>query len=173
MKWCPHGSPALPTLEESTLHKGVETRFSLKGKNALGKYTMLHRDYAKYLMLCVVTGGARGLGLTIGHGFLEHGLSKLALFDLDEDVGSKAAADLCSMFPHAGVDFRRVDVTDAVALTAAVEEIAETFNGIHVLATFAGIVNSVSATEYTPEGFRKIVDVNTIGTFLTAQVVGK
>ena len=161
MKWCPHGSPALPTLEESTLHKGIETRFSLKGENALSKYITLHREYARYLMLRVVTGGARGLGLTIGRGLPERGLSKLTLFYLDEDVGSKAAANLCSMFPHASVDFRRVDVTDAVALTAGVEGIAETFNGIHVLATFAGIVNLVSATKYTPEGFRKIVDVNT------------
>lgn len=109
----------------------------------------------------------------IGRGFLQHGLDHLALFDTDEKEGFDAAAKLSFEFPDATVKFLAVDVTAASALQAAVTDVAEEFNGIHVLATFAGIVNSTRAIDYTAEGFRKIIDVNTTGTFLTAQAVGR
>ena len=58
-------------------------------------------------------------------------------------------------------------------LGKTVHEIAESFGTIDILVCFAGIVSSVRALDYTSEIFRKICDVNTIGTFLTAQAVGR
>jgi NAD(P)-dependent dehydrogenase (short-subunit alcohol dehydrogenase family) len=66
-----------------------------------------------------------------------------------------------------------VDVTDVTGLNLAVREVVESFGDIHVLATFAGIVNAVRATDYTAEDFSKVIEVNTTGTFLTAQAVGR
>ncbi|KAF2643082.1 NAD(P)-binding protein [Massarina eburnea CBS 473.64] len=151
MTFCANGTPALPTAKEVQLHRSFENRFSLKGKNAL------------------VTGGARGLGLMIGRGFLQHGLSKLALFDVDEGQGDLAARKLSEEFPDATITFKMVEVTDAPAIQSAITKTAAELEGIHVLATFAGVVNSTASLNYTLEGFRKIVDANTAGTFLTAQ----
>ena len=69
--------------------------------------------------------------------------------------------------------FRQIDVTDADVLGKTIHEIAELFGKIDLLVCFAGIVNSVRAIDYNAEGFRKICDVNTVGTFLTAQAVGR
>ena len=123
----------------------------------------------------VVSGGARGLGLTIAEGFLQHGANAIALLDLDEAEGAKAIEKLHSKFPERKelVIFRSVDVTDAAVLGGTIHDIGDLFGRIDVLVCFAGIVNSTRAVDYTPEGFRKICDVNTVGTFLTAQAVGR
>ena len=122
-----------------------------------------------------VSGGARGLGLTMAEGFLQHGADAVALLDLDEAEGKNAATDLQSRFPDRRdkILFRSADVTDADALGKTIHDSAELFGNIDVLICFAGIVNAVRAVDYTAEGFRKICDVNYTGTFLTAQAVGR
>lgn len=122
-----------------------------------------------------VTGGARGLGLATAEGLLEHGVSKIALLDVDAEEGFKAVAYLKSVFigRDEEITFQTLDVTDDESLSQTVSHIADQFGKIDILVCFAGIVNSIRAVDYTPEMFRKILDVNTTGTFLTAQAVGK
>lgn len=122
-----------------------------------------------------MTGGARGLGLTAAEGMLEHGLSKVAVLDVDAEEGAKAVAQLKSSFHDRDEDivFRPLDVTDAERLAQTIAEIADNFGKIDVLVCFAGIVNSIRAVDYTPDMFRKLLDINTTGTFLTAQAVGR
>ena len=106
---------------------------------------------------------------------LEHGLAKVALLDVDADEGAKAVEHLRSSFNGRDNDivFRPLDVTQEEGLCLTITEIADEFGKIDVLVCFAGIVNSIRAVDYTPEMFRKILDVNTTGTFLTAQAVGR
>ena len=127
------------------------------------------------MALIVVSGGARGLGLTIAEGFLAHDAAAVALLDLDEKEGGEALRRLHSLFPQRSksVIFQHVEVTDADALGQTMHKVAELFGKIDVLVCFAGIVNSTKAVDYSPENFRKICDVNTTGTFLTAQAVGR
>lgn len=111
----------------------------------------------------------------MAEGFLEHDAAAVALFDLDEKEGQKALERLHLLFPQKteNISFHSVDVTDADTLGKTVHDVAEKFDKIDVLVCFAGIVNSTRAIDYTPENFRKICDVNTVGTFLTAQAVGR
>ena len=122
-----------------------------------------------------MSGGARGLGFTVAEGMLEHGLSKVALLDVDANEGSKAVELLRSRFGGRENDivFKVLDVINAEQVSQVIQEVATLFGRIDVLTTFAGIVNSIRAVDYTPEMFRKICDVNTTGTFLTAQAVGQ
>lgn len=126
-------------------------------------------------MELIVTGGFRGLGLTAARGFLEHGIAKVALLDIDEAEGDSAVASLAKSFPHQedSIISRILDVTNADQIAAVVTEVSKLFGGIDILTTFAGIVNSTRMVDYTPENFRKILEVNTTGTFLTAQAVTK
>lgn len=152
MKFCePVGTAGNPPVLSG------KTRFDLSGKNA------------------VITGGARGLGLTTARGFLEHGASKVALLDIDTEEGSAAIASLIKSFPNMEgfIIFRKLDVTDEEQVVAVIKEISALFDGIDILTTFAGIVNSVRCIDYAAENFRKILDVNTTGTFLTVQAVVK
>lgn len=110
-----------------------------------------------------VSGGARGLGLTIAEGFLEHDATAVALLDLDEKEGQKALNCLHALFPDKAekIVFHSVDVTDATALGKMMNGVAEAFGNIDVLVCFAGLVNSTRAIDYTAQGFREICDVNT------------
>ncbi|KAH8807651.1 hypothetical protein F5884DRAFT_880905 [Xylogone sp. PMI_703] len=122
-----------------------------------------------------VTGGARGLGLEAARGLLEHGLAKVALLDIDRAEGEAAVANLLELFHDRkdAIFFRTLDVINAEEVAAVITEVPEVLGGIDILATFAGIVNSTRMVDYTPENFRRILDVNTTGTFLTAQTVVK
>lgn len=158
MKFCDPHKPAPPTAREIERNRTAATRFSLAGKNA------------------IVTGGARGLGLVVARGFLDHGCEHIALFDMDETEGLEARDTLRAEFGSRGPEdivFRKIDVTDERSLNEVIREVCELFGGVHVLATFAGIVNAVAAVDYTAEEFREILEVNTIGTFLTTQAVGR
>lgn len=113
--------------------------------------------------------------MTAAQGFLEHGAANVALFDIDTEQGRRAVDELGTKFAGRKKDiiFRCADVTDGPQLDTLVHEVAQLFHGIDVLACFAGTVASVRAVDYAPETFRKIIDVNTTGSFLTAQAVGK
>ena len=111
----------------------------------------------------------------MARGMLEHGLSKLALLDVDSQEGLRAAQALAEEFTGRADDivFRTLDVTRGEDVSKVITGIAEEFGKIDVLLCFAGIVNAVRAIEYEPASFREICDVNTVGTFLTAQAVGR
>ncbi|CZS94079.1 related to oxidoreductase, short chain dehydrogenase/reductase family [Rhynchosporium agropyri] len=101
--------------------------------------------------------------------------SKVALLDIDEVEGNQAIAILVEEFQDrtGSIIFRVLDVTYAEQITSVTTKISEIFGDVDILATFAGIVNSSRLVDYTPENFRKVLDINTKGTFLTAQVVVK
>lgn len=113
--------------------------------------------------------------MTAARGLLEHGLGKVALVDIDKTQGDEAVAELLASFPDKkdSIIFRVLDVTKADDIAEVTAEISKSLGGIDILATFAGIVNSIGILDYTPENFRKVLDVNTTGTFLVAQAVAK
>lgn len=110
----------------------------------------------------IVTGGASGLGAATAD-MLARGGAKVTLFDLDANQGEAKARSL-------GGRFAKLDVTDDESVAAAIDE-AELAHGIaRVLVNCAGI-GSPSRTvnrEGEPHAlalFRKVVEVNLIGTF--------
>lgn len=113
--------------------------------------------------------------MTTARGLLEHGLAKVALLDIDKAEGDAAVAGLTESFPDKkdSIIFRVLDVTNPDQISTVTAEVSQLFGGIDILTTFAGVVNSTRIVDYTPENFRKILDVNTTGTFLTAQAVVK
>ena len=110
----------------------------------------------------IVTGGASGLGAATGAALARAGM-RVTLFDLDRERGEAHAASI-------GGRFAAVDVTDEVAVATALEA-AEQANGVaRVLVNCAGIApaSRVVDREGRPHKlalFRKVVEVNLIGTF--------
>jgi sorbose reductase len=117
-----------------------------------------------------VTGGAGTLALAAARALLEHGLSNLTLFDLRTTFTSSNSAiqSLTTDFPSAKITCTAVDVTDASAVTAAFAAAAST-HSIDILLCFAGVVGCLHAIEMTPEQWRRVLDINTTGSFLCAQ----
>ena len=111
-------------------------------------------------MLCVVTGGARGIGKAVCKAFLAEG-ARVVLTDIDEEAGKCAARELsCEWHP--------LDV----ASEAEWEALAEAFPAIDVLVNNAGITGFEDGpVAHDPEHaslaeWHKVHAVNTDGCFL-------
>ena len=118
----------------------------------------------------IVTGGASGLGEATAWMLADRG-ARVALFDLNEGLGAALAGEI-------GGRFVKVDVTDEAAVAAAIA-VAEEAHGIaRILVNCAGIGppgKAVSRGAALPLAtFRKIVEINLVGTFnVTAQVAAR
>jgi NAD(P)-dependent dehydrogenase (short-subunit alcohol dehydrogenase family) len=103
-----------------------------------------------------ISGAGGGLGKVLVIGFAGKGYNVIAT-DIDA-VKLEAFHDL------QGVITRELDVTDPEALKNIVEQLEIQHKGLDILVSQAGIYNSFPITEADPAMFRKIMDVNLLGT---------
>jgi NAD(P)-dependent dehydrogenase (short-subunit alcohol dehydrogenase family) len=114
----------------------------------------------------VITGGARGLGLSMATALAGQGVS-VALLDLLPEVS--AAAESLAREHGVGAAGFAVDVTDADAVESAVDQAASDLGTASILITAAGVVVWGESTDVDPEAWRKVISVNLDGTFFAAQ----
>jgi 3alpha(or 20beta)-hydroxysteroid dehydrogenase len=112
--------------------------------------------------VALVTGGARGMGKSHVRTFAAEGASVVLGDVLD---GSRVASTLdnCCYVPH--------DVTRAEDWTAAVGVALERFGRLDILVNNAGILAHQPISEMSEEDFRRVLDVNLIGTWLGIKAV--
>ena len=124
-----------------------------------------------------MTGGAQGLGLVSARALLEHGISHLAIFDVDEKQGQAALEHYRDASRNEEskpvIVFKKVDVTDEAMVNEAVQDVSHNFGSIDILLCFAGITDSKLAVDYPIEQWRRIFDVNVHGSFLVARAVAR
>jgi len=115
--------------------------------------------------VAIVTGGASGIGLATADILLEQGWRVVA-FDLPQ--AAEAASE-----KHAKrsdrLRFAAVDVCDESAVERAVAQVQETFGPLRGLVTSAGIARDLPFFDTTADIFRRIHEVNVIGTFVAAR----
>lgn len=69
--------------------------------------------------------------------------------------------------------YHKVDVTDEEAVHATVTKIADSAGRLDGLIAAAGILKGCAAIEYAAADFRRVLDVNITGVFLTAQAAAR
>lgn len=111
----------------------------------------------------LVTGAANGVGAATARALVDAGAS-VALLDIDADALREVAAALGDR-AFAQV----VDITDAEAVAAAVNATVEHFGDIDAVIANAGIEVLGWADEMPPADFRRVVEVNLIGTWNTVR----
>jgi len=115
----------------------------------------------------VVTGGASGLGLAVAGLIVKSG-GQVALLDVNAAQGASAAAALGER-----AVFIATDVTDETAVDAAVAEARERMGRIDAAVNCAGIgapARLVGRQGAMPAAFfRKMIEINLVGTVLTAK----
>ncbi|KAJ7029238.1 hypothetical protein C8F04DRAFT_1187853 [Mycena alexandri] len=125
----------------------------------------------------IVTGGAGMLALEAVRALLEHGAAGISLFDLTASFESAhavfALASLRQTFPSAKILEKVVDITSEDAVARGVSETVSELGSVDILLCFAGIVAAVPATEMTIQQWRRVLDINTTGSWICAQAVGK
>lgn len=118
----------------------------------------------------IVTGGASGIGLALVEDLLKEGWRVLAADVAPESI-EKAKAALAAHGDK--VRFAQVNVTDEPQVAAVVAAAARDFGPLKGVVNSAGIAADIPALETSPEIFRKILDVNVVGTFLVAREAAK
>jgi NAD(P)-dependent dehydrogenase (short-subunit alcohol dehydrogenase family) len=117
-----------------------------------------------------VTGGARGIGKAIATALAEAG-ADVAIVDVDIAEAEKTATALCAL--HVDAFAVRADVTDSAAVEAMTTTILGRFGRIDIAFCNAGICINVPAEEMTFEQWKKVIDINLTGIFLTNQAAGR
>ncbi len=118
----------------------------------------------------VVTGGARGIGLTVARSLAAEGMN-VALLDLLDGVGE--AADAIAADFGVRTYAQRLDVTDQAATDAAFDAVSDELGIPQVLLTAAGIEINGDSIDVTAADWRKVIDVNLTGTFFASQAFGR
>ncbi|MFV0432721.1 MAG: SDR family oxidoreductase [Leucobacter sp.] len=118
----------------------------------------------------VVTGGGRGLGLSLAEAFAAQGM-RVALLDVLPEVEA-AAADLAARHGVSAVGLR-VDVTDTEQIEGAFARVSYELGTPQVVLTAAGITLLKPSIEITPEEWRRVQSINVDGTFFTVQAFAK
>ena len=115
----------------------------------------------------IVTGGARGLGEAICLRLAEDGIDT-AVVDVNREKAEEVAARLRKDKNIDAIGLG-VDVTDENQVKYMVEETVRKLGGLDILVSNAGIVASYELTDFPLDDFRKIIEVNLIGYFLSAR----
>ncbi len=118
-----------------------------------------------------VTGGARGIGKSVATAFAEAG-ADVAIVDVDIDEAKKTAAELADKNGVKTIAIK-TDVTDPAQVDDMVKEVVDTYGKLDVAFCNAGICINVAADEMSFEQWKKVIDINLTGVFLTAQAAGK
>lgn len=115
----------------------------------------------------VVTGGASGLGEATARALASAGV-KVAIFDLNEEIGSAVASEIDGVFC-------KVNVTSDEQVDAAFGKAREAHGQERILVNCAGIANGIktasrdksdgSAKRFPMSEFEKVVQINLLGTF--------
>jgi NAD(P)-dependent dehydrogenase (short-subunit alcohol dehydrogenase family) len=110
----------------------------------------------------IITGGASGLGNATARMLAARG-AKVAIFDLNEEVGSAAAAEL-------GGAFFKVNVADDASVAEALEAAEAVHGPARVLVNCAGVAPAVRIVNkegiaHSLDVYRRTIEVNLIGTF--------
>jgi sorbose reductase len=111
--------------------------------------------------------------LEAAQALLEHGVTGLALWDMNPDQAFESVKTLHSKFPHARIITEAVDVRDEKAIASAVESSVKVLGSIDILCCFAGVVGCTHAIEMAADEWRRTHDINLTGSFLCAQAVAK
>lgn len=116
--------------------------------------------------VALVTGGARGIGFEVGARLAAQGAS-VVLADVSQD-GVRAAADRLAA-GSARVEGVTMDVTDEASVATGFDDAEHAVGPIDVLIANAGILLLDRAVEMSVADYRRVVEVNLVGTFLTCR----
>ena len=116
----------------------------------------------------VITGGVSGLGLSVAQFLVAHG-GKVALFDLNDEKGAAAVAEL----GQANARYYSTNVSDETAVAAQIEAACDFLGGLNVAVNCAGILGAgrVLGKEAPMPlaNFQGTVMVNLVGSFNVAK----
>ena len=116
--------------------------------------------------VALVTGASRGIGAAIADELAAQGATVIGT--ATSDAGAAAIGERLAA---AGGHGRKLDVTDAAAVEALVDDIAKEFGAIGILVNNAGITRDNLLLRMKDEDWQAILDTNLSSVFRTSKAV--
>jgi NAD(P)-dependent dehydrogenase (short-subunit alcohol dehydrogenase family) len=110
--------------------------------------------------VCVVTGGASGIGLAMAMRFRQAGM-RIAIGDIESEALAAAVSSLGG--PDDGVLGVTCDVTSSESVDALRDAVVDRFGTAHVVCLNAGVAPSGPIVGTSLESWRWLIDVNVMG----------
>ena len=117
-----------------------------------------------------ITGGAQGIGKTVALGMAKCGMD-VAIVDVNLAKAEDTAHEISALGVRALA--LKVDVTSAAEVDRMVGTIVKEFGSLNVALNNAGIANNIPCKDLSESDWRRVIDVNLTGVFLTARAAGR
>ena len=114
--------------------------------------------------VAIITGGSRGIGFATAEAFLREGATVILTASTAENA-QRAAEKLRQKHPNATVAGISPDLSRQESVRDAFAEVVRQYGSIDILVNNAGVSDSTPFSQYTPELFEKVMDLNVKGVF--------
>lgn len=121
-------------------------------------------------MIALVTGASKGIGRAIAYNLAQNGYDVVIGYNTDIDGANETLEEVKKYSD--GMIFK-CDISNELEVKNMVENIISKYGDINLLVNNAGIAIDKPFEDKNVEDFRRILDVNLIGTFLVSKYVGK
>lgn len=118
-----------------------------------------------------ITGAAQGIGKALADGFAQVG-AEFAIVDVNYDKAKTAAEELSQKYSK-NIIAISCDVSNPDSVNNMMDIVESTYGYIDFAINNVGIVNFFPVEEVDPKDWKKVLDVNLFGIFLTAQAAAK
>ena len=119
----------------------------------------------------IITGGTKGLGKAIAKVFALHNYN-LILTYLHDDASALQTKKELEQF-NSKVMIVKSDVSSEQEVIKLLDSVKSRFESIDVLINNAGIAIDTTLDDKTVDNFKRILDTNLIGPFLTSKYIGR
>ncbi|GLT08724.1 3-hydroxybutyrate dehydrogenase [Sulfitobacter porphyrae] len=117
--------------------------------------------------VCIITGGASGIGLQIAKRYIADG-ARVVIADLKLDAAQKTADDLTKTGPGKAMAVE-MNVTDEKQVNEGVARVVEEWGGVDVLVSNAGIQIVHPIQDFPFDEWKKLLSIHLDGAFLTSR----
>ena len=131
---------------------------------------MKHIAYGLGEKVCLITGGAQGIGEACARLFLEQG-AKVVIVDVDKEKGQALASQLQQQGHE--ILFLASDVGNKVEVDAVIAQVLAQHGRLDVLVSNAGIFKAAPFLEVSESDFDEVLRVNLKGAFLIGQAAAR
>lgn len=120
--------------------------------------------------VAIVTGGTRGIGYAIVREYLKNGAT-VVLCGSKPETAAKAVEQLKGENPAWQVEGISPDLSNYDEVKAAFDAVEKKYGRIDILVNNAGVSDSAKLDSYTPEMFRRTMDLNVNAMFYCIKAV--
>lgn len=122
--------------------------------------------------VAIVTGGSRGIGFAIVKEFLAQG-ARVVLCGSRQETAQAAVERLLAENPDYPVEGISPNLADYDAIKADFDAVAKKYGRIDILVNNAGVSAAEPLTAYTPDMFRKTMELNVNAAFYCTRAVAE